>query len=56
MFQGHSNTTIDEKGRLVKDTEGTALPRYISFELSDDQCDFLAYAKGNGRLEISVIP
>lgn len=47
---------IDEKGRLVKDTEGTALPRYISFELSDDQCDFLAYAKGNGRLEISVIP
>ena len=47
---------IDEKGRLIKDSESGNIPRYISFELSDSQCDFLAYAKGNGRLEISLIP
>jgi Flp pilus assembly protein CpaB len=47
---------IDEKGKLVKNNDRVSLPRYISFELSDNQCDFLAYAKGNGRIEISVIP
>jgi Flp pilus assembly protein CpaB len=47
---------IDENGKLVKNNDRVSLPRYISFELTDKQCDFLAYAKGNGRLEISVIP
>jgi Flp pilus assembly protein CpaB len=47
---------IDEKGRLLKNGERTSVPKYISFELTLSQCEFLAYAKGNGRLEISVIP
>lgn len=47
---------IDEKGRLVKNPENATIPRYISFEVDDKLDEFLAYAKGNGRLEISVIP
>jgi Flp pilus assembly protein CpaB len=47
---------IDEKGRLLKNGERTSVPKYISFEVTDRQCEFLAYAKGNGRLEIAVIP
>lgn len=47
---------IDENGKLLKNKDRTTLPRYISFEVTDDQTDFLAYAKSNGRLEICVIP
>lgn len=47
---------IDDRGQLLKNSERTALPRYVSFEVTDEQASFLAYAKGNGRLEISVIP
>lgn len=47
---------IDDKGKLVKDGEMATLPRYISFEVNNRQDEFLAYAKGNGRLEVSVIP
>jgi len=47
---------IDEKGRQLKNYEREVTPRYISFEVTDRQCEFLAFAKGNGRLEISVIP
>jgi len=47
---------IDDKGKLVKNGERPMLPRYVSFEVTDKQDEFLAYAKGNGRLEISVIP
>jgi len=47
---------IDDKGKLVKNGERSVLPRYVCFEVTDRQDEFLAYAKGNGRLEISVIP
>lgn len=47
---------IDDKGKLVKNPENTTIPKYISFETDDGLDQFLAYAKGNGRLEISVIP
>jgi Flp pilus assembly protein CpaB len=47
---------IDDKGKLVKDTGRITLPRYISFEVNNQQDEFLAFAKGNGRLEVSVIP
>ena len=47
---------IDDKGKLVKDSEKASTPKYVSFEVNDKLDEFLAYAKGNGRLEISVIP
>ena len=47
---------IDERGRLVKGNEKSVVPKYVSFEVTDSQDEFLAYAKGSGRLEISVIP
>ncbi len=47
---------IDDKGKLVKSPENTTIPKYISFEAYDGLDEFLAYAKGNGRLEVSVIP
>ena len=47
---------IDEKGRLLKNGERTLVPKYISFEVTERQSEFLAHAKGNGRLEIAVIP
>lgn len=47
---------IDEKGKLLKETDRSILPKYVSFEVTKEQDEFLAYAKGNGRLEISVIP
>lgn len=47
---------IDDKGKLVKNSENSAVPRYISFEVDDKLDQFLAYAKGHGRLEISAIP
>ena len=48
---------IDDKGNLIKeDKESFSVPKYISFEVNEILDEFLAYAKGNGRLEISVIP
>lgn len=47
---------IDENGTVLKETGRSSIPRYISFEVTSEQADFLAYAKGGGRLEISVIP
>jgi Flp pilus assembly protein CpaB len=47
---------IDEKGKILTDFDRTTLPRYISFEVSGDMDEFLAWAKTNGRFEISVIP
>jgi len=47
---------IDDRGKLLKKGEKTTLPRYVSFEVTDEQVEFLAFAKGSGRLEISVIP
>ena len=47
---------IDDNGKLLKNKDRTTLPRYVSFEVTDQQAEFLAYAKSNGRLEICVIP
>ena len=47
---------IDENGKLLKNNRGAALPRYVSFEVTDEQVFLLAYAKGHGRLELSVVP
>jgi len=47
---------IDDRGKMVKSPENMTIPKYISFEVVDGLDHFLAYAKGNGRLEISAIP
>jgi len=47
---------IDDNGKLLKNKERNTLPRYVSFEVTDQQAEYLAYAKSNGRLEICVIP
>lgn len=47
---------ISDKGVLLEHSEKTTLPRYISFEITDEQCEFLSYAKGAGRIEVCVIP
>ncbi len=47
---------IDANGKLLENRDRTTLPQYVSFEVTDQQADFLAYAKSNGRLELCVIP
>lgn len=47
---------LDDRGKPVDNPEGNLLPKYVSFEVTDQQADFLAFAKSNGRLELSVIP
>lgn len=47
---------IDDKGKILGNSERTVLPKFVSFEVTDKQDEFLAYAKTNGRLEISVVP
>jgi Flp pilus assembly protein CpaB len=47
---------IDEKGKLLKNSSRTELPKFVSLEVNDTQDEFLAFAKSAGRLELSVIP
>lgn len=47
---------IDDNGKLLKNKDRASLPKYISFEVTEEEADFLAYAKSNGRLEVSVVP
>ena len=47
---------LDDKGRVYDEKSGNTLPSYICFEVTSRQAEFLAYAKGSGRLEIAVIP
>lgn len=47
---------IDENGKLLKNNGRATLPRYVSFEVTDEQVGLLAFAKGHGRLELSVVP
>lgn len=47
---------IDDRGKLLDGSGGAALPKYVSFEVTNEQAGFLAYAKSNGRIELSVIP
>lgn len=47
---------IDEEGKLVDISKSKGTPRYISFEVTEEQAVFLAYAKRSGKLELSCIP
>jgi Flp pilus assembly protein CpaB len=47
---------VDESFKLVGNTARTGIPRYVCFEVAPEQDEFLAWAKSNGRLEISVRP
>lgn len=47
---------ISQEGRLIKNNEKHIMPRYICLEVNTEQDELLAYAKGNGRIELSVIP
>lgn len=47
---------IDDEGKLVDISESKSTPRYISFEVTEEQAVFLAYAKRSGKLELSCIP
>jgi Flp pilus assembly protein CpaB len=46
---------IDEKGKPAGDGSDE-MPRYILFEVTEEQAVFLAFAKRYGRLELSSIP
>ncbi len=46
---------INEDGKLIEDLQLEATPRYVSFEVTEEQALFLAYAKSNGKLELSSI-
>jgi Flp pilus assembly protein CpaB len=47
---------IGENGKLIKEGDRSSIPKYIAFEVSEEEAEFLAAAKGEGRLEIAVIP
>lgn len=46
---------INEQGELLKGNDLSGTPKIISFEVSEGQDHFLAWAKSHGRLEISLI-
>lgn len=45
---------FDEGGKLLKNEQRTSVPRIISFELEPGLDEYLAWAKGNARIEISA--
>lgn len=47
---------IDEDSRVVDRIEAEKTPKYICFEVTVEQAAFMAFAKSNGRLEISSVP
>lgn len=47
---------IDEYGRPSDASKTDNIPKHISFEVTDRQAAFLAYAKRNGKIEIACIP
>ncbi len=47
---------VSEDGKLAEDDVAEKLPKFILFEVTEEQAVFLAYAKSNGRLELSSIP
>lgn len=46
---------IDEKGEMLEEGGVSMTPKFISFEVSQSQGEFLAWAKSHGRLEILLI-
>jgi Flp pilus assembly protein CpaB len=47
---------VDEDGKLAGSDVSEKLPKYVLLEVTEEQAVFLAYAKSNGRLELSGIP
>lgn len=47
---------MDEEANKVDITETESIPKYVSFEVTQEQAVFIAYAKNNGKLELSCIP
>ena len=47
---------IDEEAKMVDRIESAEAPKYICFEVTVEQAAFLAYAKSNGKLELSSVP
>ncbi len=47
---------FDEDARQTSILESDSIPKYVSFEVTAEQAIFIAYAKNNGRLELSGIP
>lgn len=47
---------IDERGALAGNGKRASMPKYITFEVTDKQDEFLASAKTSGRIELSAIP
>lgn len=45
---------IDEANKQLTNGDRESLPKYISFEVTPKQDEFLAWAKANGKLELSV--
>jgi hypothetical protein len=45
---------IDEGGKLLANEQRTSVPKIISFEVEQGQDEYLAWAKGNTRIEIST--
>lgn len=46
---------VDESGQLIRDRSSSIMPKYIVFEVTEEQDSFLAWAKGNGRIELSAV-
>jgi Flp pilus assembly protein CpaB len=47
---------VDEDGNLAGTDASFELPQYILLEVTPEQAVFLAFAKSNGRIELSGIP
>ncbi len=47
---------VDEDAKMVDISESESMPKYVSFEVTQEQAVFIAYAKNNGKLELSCIP
>ncbi len=47
---------VDEDGNLAEEGVAKKLPKYIVLEVTEEQAIFLAFAKSNGKLELSSVP
>jgi len=47
---------IDEDAKKADIRETDSIPKYVSFEVTQEQAVFIAYAKNNGKLELCCIP
>jgi Flp pilus assembly protein CpaB len=46
---------IDERGKIFEGSDGVSTPKYISFEVTEEQAGFLASAKSMGKLELAIV-